>query len=128
MRTIQLLDGQFNMNNKKLGRELMKNAEHHQLIAKEQAGSRKAHRAVLAALKKRLTIDLLRQKKKAGIIISNDAKSCYDRVAHNVAILSMRWLGETNASITSMFKTFQEASHRVRTAYGDSVLSYDSNN
>ena len=73
MRTIQLLDSQFNMNNKKLGRELMANAEKYNLIAAEQAGSRKSHQAVLSALNKRLTMDLLRQKKKSGVIISNDA-------------------------------------------------------
>ena len=126
MRTIQLLDSQFNMNNKKLGRDLMKKAEHHGLIAKEQAGSRKSHQAVLAALNKRLTMDLLRQKKQPGAIVSNDAKSCYDRVSHNVAILAMRRLGAPQGAVTSMFRTFQKAIHKVRTAYGDSTLTYSS--
>ena len=101
MRTIQLLDSQFNTNNKKLGRELMRNAEKYGLLADEQAGSRKARRAVTAALNKRLTLDILRQKKKAGIIISNDAVSCYDRVAHNVAILAMRRLGAPKSAVTT---------------------------
>ena len=126
MRTIQLLDSQFNMNNKKLGRELMCNAERHGLLAEEQAGSRKHRRAALSALNKRLTMDIMRQKKKSGVIISNDAKSCYDRVAHNVAILAMRRLGAPKSAVTSMFQTFQKATHRVRTAFGDSALTYDS--
>ena len=126
MRTMQLLDSMFNMNNKKLGRELMKKAEEEGLIAEEQFGSRKAHKAVSVALNKRLTLDLLRQKKKAGVIISNDAKSCYDRVAHNVAILSMRRWGAPKSTVTSLFKTFQQATHNVRTAFGDSTRTYDS--
>ena len=116
MHTIQLLDSQFNMNNKKLGRELMCNAEYHGILAEEQAGSRKHRRAVLSSRNMRLTIDIVRQKKKSEVIISNDAKSCYDRVAQNVAILAMRRLGAPKSAVTSMFQAFQKATHRVRTA------------
>src|SRR5688500_4174851 len=50
MQTIVLMNAKFNMNNKKLGREMMYTAEHHGTIAKEQFGSRKNHRSVLALL------------------------------------------------------------------------------
>ena len=64
MRTIQLLDSQFNMNNKKLGRELISHAESIGLLAEEQFGSRKSRKAVSVALNKRLTLDILRQKRR----------------------------------------------------------------
>ena len=64
MRTITLMNSEFNINNKKLGRDMMKNAEKHNLLPPEQYGSRKHHRAVVAALNKRLTMDLLRTLKK----------------------------------------------------------------
>ena len=59
MRTITLMNSEFNINNKKLGRDMMKNAEKHNLLAPEQYGGRKHHRAVVAALNKQLTMDLL---------------------------------------------------------------------
>jgi hypothetical protein len=39
MRTILLMNAEFNMNNKKLSREMMVNAELHGEIAREQYGS-----------------------------------------------------------------------------------------
>ena len=78
MRTIQLMNAELNLNNKKLGRDMMARGEDLKLIAKEQFGSRKQHQSITAALNKRLTMDLLQQKRQAGALCSNDAKSCYD--------------------------------------------------
>jgi hypothetical protein len=60
MRTIQLMHASFNMNNKKMGRDMMYFAEQRKILAKEQYGSRKHHQSIIAALNKRLTMDLLR--------------------------------------------------------------------
>ncbi len=124
MRTIQLMHSAFNMNNKKLGRDVMAFAELHNALAAEQFGSRKNHQAVLAALNKRLTMDLLRQLRQAGALCSNDAKSCYDRIVHNIAVLALRRLGLPPAPIASMFTTLQKASHHVSTAFGISARTY----
>jgi hypothetical protein len=59
MQTIQFMHFSFYMNNKKLGREVMQSAERHRALAPEQFGSRKNHQSILAALNKRLTMDLL---------------------------------------------------------------------
>jgi hypothetical protein len=126
MRTIQLMHSEFNMNNKKLGRDVMAFAERHKALAPEQFGSRKNHQSVLAALNKRLTMDLLRQRRQAGALCSNDAKSCYDRIVHNVAVLALRRLGMPAAPLRSMFETLQKASHHVSTAFGISARSYGS--
>jgi hypothetical protein len=53
------MNAEFNMNNKKLGGEMMVNAELHGEIAWEQYGSRRHHQCILAALNKRLTMDNL---------------------------------------------------------------------
>jgi hypothetical protein len=55
LRTLLLLDPEFNQNNKILGRSLMRQAEAHSQIPPEQYGSRKKHRAIEAALNKVLT-------------------------------------------------------------------------
>jgi hypothetical protein len=124
MRTIQLMNAELNINNKKLGRDLMTRGEKLKLIAREQYGSRKKHQSITAALNKRLTMDLLRQRRQAGALCSNDAKSCYDRVVHSVSSLSMRRLGMPIEPINSMFKCLQKAAHRIRTAFGVSKKKY----
>ena len=57
MPTITLMNAEFQANNKKLNRELMRNAEATGSLAPEQHGSRKWYRAVYAALNKRLLND-----------------------------------------------------------------------
>ena len=127
MRTIQLMHAVFNMNNKKLGRDMMKSAESCNILAREQSGSRKNHQSITAALNKRLTMDLLRQRRQAGALCSNDAKSCYDRIVHNIASLAMRRTGMPAEPVRSMFETLQQAAHRVTTAYGISTQTYGTN-
>ena len=127
MRTIQLMHAVFNMNNKKLGRDMMRSAEARNILAREQFGSRKHHQSITAALNKRLTMDILRQRRQAGALCSNDAKSCYDRTVHNIATLAMRRTGMPPEPILSMFATLQKAEHRVTTAYGMSDQTYGKN-
>jgi hypothetical protein len=124
MRTVQLMHAAFNMNNKKPCRDVMAFAEKHHALAPEQFGSRKNHQSVLAALNKRLTVDLLQQRRQAGALCANDAKSCYDRIVHNVAVLALRRLGMPAAPIQSMFDTLQLASHHVSTAFSVSKHNY----
>jgi hypothetical protein len=127
MRTIQLMHAVFNMNNKKLGRDMMKAAEASNILAPEQSGSRKHHQSNTTGLNKRLTMDILRQRRQAGALCSNDAKSCYDRIVHMIASLAMRRTGMPAEPIRSMFETLQKAAHRVTTAYGVSKQTYGTN-
>ena len=120
LRTIILYDAEFNRNNAILGRRLMAQAEKYSQLAPEQYGSRKRLSAIEHGLNKRLTFDLIRQLRIPAALCSNDAKSCYDRIVHSVATLSMRRLGIPEAPILSMFSTIQNMKHYVRTSYGDS--------
>jgi hypothetical protein len=58
LRTICLFEVDANYCFKHIGRAMMKNAEHHGTIAKEQYGSRKRHRAIDLAVNKVLTNDI----------------------------------------------------------------------
>eukprot|EP00957_Ditylum_brightwellii_P036517 2765856-Ditylum_brightwellii.AAC.1 len=60
----------------------MTKAELLKAIAPEQFGSRKYHQAIEVVLNSWLVDDLLRVLRQAGIIVSNDAKSCFDRIIH----------------------------------------------
>ena len=59
MQTITLMNSECNIKNKKLRRDMMENAESHKLLAPKQYGGRKHHWSVIAALNKRLTMNLL---------------------------------------------------------------------
>ena len=72
-------------------------------------------------------MDLLRLRRQAGALCSNDAKSCYDRIVHNVAALAMRRQGAPKNAVNSLLLTLQKATHRIRTAFGISTKSYCSN-
>ena len=124
MRTLQLMVAEFNMNNKKLGRDAMTNAEEANKLPDEQAGSRKNHQLSMAALNKVLTMDLLRLLRQAGGLCSNDAKSCYDRIVHWIAIVCLMRFGMPYEPILSMFETLQSAWHFIATAFGISSSKY----
>ena len=124
LRTILLYEADFNAGNKIIGREMLRNAESHSGIAKEQYGSRKGKSAIIQCLNKRLTFDLWRQTRTPGALLSNDAKSCYDRILHNIAGIAMRRQGVHKNNVVCMFTTIQRLRHTVRTAFGDSTSSF----
>ena len=59
LQTIQLMECDFNGNNRKLGRDVMRCAEANNHLPKEQYGSRKNKRAILHAVNKRLLYDVI---------------------------------------------------------------------
>jgi hypothetical protein len=124
MRTIQMMNSEFQANNKKVGKAAMVYAEHHGLIPKGQCGSRKQHQAIDLALTKRLTWDLLILQRRSAGWISNDAKSCFDRIVHWVAIISLMRFGIQWKTLRSMFDTLMQSKHRVRTGFGDSIAVF----
>ncbi|CAJ1945328.1 unnamed protein product [Cylindrotheca closterium] len=84
-----------------------------------QHGSCKRHQAIDLALTKRLTWDLLHLQRRPVGWISNDAKSCFDRIVHGVATTSLMRFGIQCCTLCSMFDTLMKSKHRVRTGFGD---------
>jgi hypothetical protein len=103
---------------------MMYNAEQLCVLAHKQYGSRKGHRSVELALNKRLTFDMARLRKRPMGMCSNDAKSCYDRIVHSIAMLAVRRTGAPVEPLICMFTTLQDLHHHVRTIYGDSEESF----
>ncbi len=103
---------------------MMRVAEATNSLALEQYDSKKGHRAIDLAVNKALTYDLLRQLKRTGAKCSNEARSSYDLIGYTQAFLAMQQNGVPKATIDCLFSTLQEASHWVRTGYGDSDKSY----
>jgi hypothetical protein len=124
LRIIVLFHALFNMLNKRVGRAMIQQADSLNLIPEEAYGSRPGRRANICALNKVLATDLLRQLKKDGIICSNDATSCYDRIVHAIASICMQRLGVTPEVCKIMLGTLQELQHFVTTAFGICESSY----
>ena len=127
LRTIVLNEADANFNYGRLGREMMNHAERHDMIAREQYGSRKGHSSIDHAVNKRLSYDLMRLFRSPGALCSNDAKSCYDRILHSITSLSMRRLGIPEPPIDCMLTCIQKMEHFIRTTHGDSDHAYSSN-
>ena len=123
MRTIVLTEADFNFNNKLLGRMTLQMAEEAKAIPKEQYGSRKGHSSIDHAINKRLMYDILRQHRSPGVLCSNDAKSCFDRIIHSIAMLAYRRIGVPEPPVKSMLHTIQRMRHHVRTTFGDSEFT-----
>ena len=124
LRTILLLEADFNHLNKKMGRDLMHQAERFNLIAPEQFGSRKSHSCIDQVIIKRLYYDALRFQRRSGFLCSNDAKACYDRIVHSIASLAMQRVGMPIEPILCMLRSLQKMTHYVRTAHGLSTNTY----
>ena len=124
LRLILLMDVRFNHANKLVGKMIMEQGEHYGLLSNEQFGSRKAKSALEHALNKRLILDLARQKKCNAIYLTNDAKSCYDRILLMVAYMTMRRFGIPINVAKCVITGLIEMVCRIRTAHGDSKKSY----
>ncbi|CAJ1956977.1 unnamed protein product [Cylindrotheca closterium] len=111
MRTIQLMNSESQANYKQLGRLAMTYGEDHHLIADGQCGSRKHRQAIDLALLKRLVWDLLILQRRLAGWISNDAKSCFDRFVHWVAVVAMMRLAITWNALWMMFDTLATSTH-----------------
>ena len=102
----------------------MQHAESNNILAPEQYGSRKNKIANECALNKVFIFDLLRQTNKTAEIGSCDLKSCYDKIIHLFASVSMQRAGVPVIAIESRFTIIQTLKYTVRTCHGDSKRSF----
>lgn len=128
MRMIQLYMADFNVNNKRLGREVVAHAEEIGYLPEELTGSRKRKMAAITILNKILINDLWRLRRTSAALCSTDAKSCYDRMIHWIAILAMRCINVPMEPLRSMFQTIQKAVHSISIENNISTNTYDGSN
>ena len=124
MRTILLLEADLNMNNKAIGADAMRMGEANGWFERDNYGGRKGMQAVEVSLNAQLLFNSIWARRARAVIMSNDAKGCYDRIAHTVVILALRRLGIPKPALTSMIDCIQQMEHFIRTGFGDSETSY----
>ena len=122
-RTLGILDTQFNHMNKEIGYTTMRNAIKLDSLATEQF-SRPGRSAIDQCASKRFTIDHHQSRRLSFAMTSCDLAGCYDRIVHNAAALALLRIGVSHAKIECMFDSIQRMSHRIRTAFGDSDVTY----
>ena len=124
LQLITLLHGLFNHNNKWVGKQMMEFGKKEKRLAKEQYGSRKKKSAGQHALNKRLILDYLRIQKLSAILISNDARSCYDRIIIMVSYITMVLFGVARETAKCLLSCLMIMLYFVRTVFGDSDFTY----
>jgi hypothetical protein len=124
LRIIVLFHTLFNMNNKRIGREMVANAEHLNQIPWEAYESRKCYHSIECTANKVFTTDIACQEHGSMALCSNDAKSRYDPILHAIATFCMQRVGVPKKICLMMFGTLAKVKHYIRTTYGDSTTSY----
>ena len=93
-------------------------------FTRDNYGGRKSMQAVEVSMNAQLTYDSIWARRGRAVIMSNDAKGCYDRIAHVVVDLALQRLGIPKPALQSMLEAIQEMEHHIRTAFGDSEEHY----
>ena len=102
----------------------MYTAEPLQGLAVEQYRSRVCKSAVEHCVNKVLTYDIFWLQRWNGAVCSNDAKSCYDRIIHAIALLAFQRAGTSQKAIVCLFSTIQRLRRHARTIYRNSNISF----
>lgn len=121
LRAILLFEADSNMFNRFVFADrAMAMARQHNLIPSEQYAERQSE-AADGNWSKRLFADISRQAKLPIGIVSADAESCYDRVAHVFASLVFQAFGVGITAITAMLASIQTMKFYLRTGLGESL-------
>lgn len=70
--------------------------------------------------------DLVRQLRYNACLGLYDAQSCYDRIVHSYTSAAARAVGTPKNIINTMFKAIQKTKFHLRTSFGDSDTTYQS--
>ena len=125
LRAILLMEADFNFINKLIfGCRLVKQCEHHNRFPLELFGSRAARSAIEVALNRRITLDVMKVKRRCGAIAGVDAAQCYDRIVHSVASMLCQKEGIQIPAALLMFGAIQSMTYYIRTTFGDSDTHY----
>ena len=125
LRAILLLEADFNCINKMIvAVRMMRRARQEGEIPKEIMGGIQGRNSQEAGKVRALTLDLLRQKWKEGIMVSADAHTCYDRMQHLAVSICCQRLGVPLRAMVCMLSTLQAMRYYLRMGHGESSNYY----
>jgi hypothetical protein len=88
----------------------------------EELFSSEGNTAEDGTFQKKVTFDISRQTKSACAVTSNDAASCYDRIAHAVASLIFQAYGVSKSACRAMLLPISIMTFYLRTGFGESTI------
>jgi hypothetical protein len=125
LRVIHLYEADYNLVLKVLwARKLVWNAHNNLCLHDGQSGSRPGRRSIDVVIQKEMKYLYARLSRTNLATMDNDAKSCYDRIICNLAMLISRFFGMPLHACRLQAKTLHRMIFRLRTALGDSSSSY----
>jgi hypothetical protein len=121
LRAILLMEADFNMHNRIIfGSRMIQKACEEGTIPEELFSS-EGTTAEDGTFQKKMTCDISRQSKTAAAITSNDAASCYDRIAHAIASLLFQAYGVSKSACRAMLLPISIMEFYLRTGFGEST-------
>lgn len=96
----------------------------HKWNSQEQFGSKKGCSAQELSVNMKLVDNIMRLSHSDGAFIFNDAKDCYDRMAHPILSFSLQCLGIALLAVKMLLHPMQRMQHFIRTGFGDSDTFY----
>jgi hypothetical protein len=125
LRVVHLFKANYNLLLKCMwARKAVWNSHNKNLLNMGQAGSRPGCRAIAVAIKKEMNYTYAKFTRTPLATIDNDAKSCFDRILCNVAMLVSQYFGAPTKDCTLQSTTLQNKEFKIRTALGDSLRTY----
>jgi hypothetical protein len=117
LRVIHLFEADYNLILKVMwSRKTVWRNHENKLLNEGQAGSRPGCRAIDVALQKEMKYNYAKLTRTELITIDNDAKSCFDRILCNVAMLISQYYGVPLNYCELQATTLQETKFNIRTA------------
>jgi hypothetical protein len=129
LRVIHLYVADYNIILKIIwARKLVWNVHDNNRINEGQAGSRPGFNAIDVFIQKEMKYLYSRLTKTNLATVDNDAKSCYDRIICNLAMIISQYYGVTKNMASLHATTLRKMKYRLRAALGDSTQTYQHTN
>jgi Reverse transcriptase (RNA-dependent DNA polymerase) len=125
LRVIHLYEADYNLLLKIIwARRLVWHAHDLNKLNEGQVRSRPGRNAIDVVIQKEMKYLYATLTRTGLATMDNDAKSCYDRIICNLAMLVSQHLGVSKEVASSQAETLKKMIFRIRTAIGDSKQSY----
>jgi hypothetical protein len=105
-------------------RETVGAVHNNKLLNNGQAGSRPGGRSIDVALRKEMKYNFSRLRRTPLATIDNNAKSCFDRILCNAALLVSKYFDVNEKCCKLQSVTLENTLFKMRTALGDSSSTY----
>ena len=126
LRVIHLYEADYNLVLKILwARRLVWHVHNNKRLNEGQAGSRPGRNSIDVVIQKEMKYLYSLLTKTGLATMDNDAKSCYDRIICDIAMIISQYFGISSQTVSVQSRTLRKMRYRLRTALGDSKGYYE---